>query len=127
MSYEQNTIEAVIGTFDAVARQGPVKGLTDKLQSVTVGTPEAYYMLATYCFDLSRKLEYLTKVAHPFAEHVPPELAHDIIEDNNAINAKNLTWEERAKVAEKIMIQRHRELVEEPDRSLKQSTHQVAR
>lgn len=114
MSYEQNTIEAVIGTLDAVARTGPVKGRTDKLQSVTVGTPEAYYMLATYCFDLSRKLEYLTKVAHPFAEHVPSELAHEIVEDSNAINAENLTWEQRAKIAEKIMIQRHRELVEEP-------------
>lgn len=127
MSYEQNTLEAAIGTLDAAIRQGPIKGLTNKLASVEVGKPEAFYMLAAYCFDLSRKLEYLAKAARPFAEHVPPELEREITADNNAINAKDLTWEERAKVAEKIMIRLHRESLAETARPAKQSAHHVER
>ena len=126
MSYEQSTIEGVLATLYVIPRPPP-KGFTDKLGSVEVGTPEAYYMLATYCFDLTRKLEYLVKVARPFAEHIPPELAHEILEDNDAINAKGLTWEERAKVAEKIMLRLHREAGDGAERSLNEAADRVGR
>ncbi|MGH7498306.1 MAG: hypothetical protein ACREL3_05590 [Gemmatimonadales bacterium] len=126
MSHEERAIAPVLATLYAVPRP-PAKGRTAKLDSVKVGDPEAFYMLATYCFDLSRKLEYLTKVARPFAEHLPPELAHEILEDTEAINAPGLLWQERAIVAEKIMLRLLDEDGDEHDRLLKQSAEQVGR
>jgi hypothetical protein len=109
MSQDQTTVEAVLATLHGIS-QPPPRGLTDKLASVTVGTPEAYYLLATYCFDLTRKLEYLTKVAASFADQIPPALAEQIHADTEAINdSKVQTWQERAEAAEKIMIRLHRE------------------
>ncbi len=126
MSYQQNDVQTVMATLYALS-QGPPRGFTDKLASVEVGKPESYYMLATYCFDLERKLEYLTKVTLRFAEHIPPELAHEILEDNEAINAKGLKWEERAKNAEKIMIRLHRDGGEDAHRVLSESADRVGR
>jgi hypothetical protein len=125
MSYDQATIEGVLATL--IVGQPPPKRRTEKLGSVEVGTHESFYLLATYCFDLSRKLLYLSKVARPFAEHIPPELAHEILEDNDAINAKGLTWEERAKVAEKIMLRLYDELADQYEQILKQAADQVGR
>ena len=93
---------------------------------MTVPSDEAFYLLATYCFDLSRKLEYLTKVARPFAEHMPPELAHEMIEDNDAI-AAGQTWKERAIVAERIMLRLYAETGDEHDRLLLEAANQVKR
>jgi hypothetical protein len=124
MPHDPNDPKAVLGTLYALG-QGPPKGFTDKLGSVKVGTPEAYFMLATFCFDLERKLEYLTKVAGRFVEFMPPELAHDILEDTEAINAKGLKWEERAKIAEKIMIGLHRQTGEGAAQALRESANRV--
>jgi hypothetical protein len=65
-------------------------------------------MVATYCFDLMRRLEYLIKVAQPFAEHVPPELSVRFMLDSNKINAPD-TWKGRAEAAEKVMLELSRE------------------
>ncbi len=123
MSYDQTTIEAVMATLHVVG-QPPIRGVTDKLASVEVGSPEAFYLLATYCFDLTRKLEYFTKIARPFAEQVPPELASEILQDTEDINAGS-TWQQRAIVAQQIMIRLYQETGEEHDRLLLQSANRV--
>jgi hypothetical protein len=108
MSYDPaaTTIEAVLATMHRVP-QPPAKGFTDKF--AVLSTDEAIHMLATYCFDLERKLEYLTKVARPFAEHIPADLAQEIQNDTNEINKDGLNWEQRAKVAHDIMQRLHKE------------------
>jgi hypothetical protein len=126
MSNDQATFEAVLATLYFVPRPPP-KGYTDKMASVTVGTPEAYFMLATYCFDLMRKLNYLVKIARPFAEHIPAELAAEILQHNEAINARDLTWEQRAKVAQDIMLGLYGEGGEEPELLLKKAAERVGR
>lgn len=126
MPYEHIPIEAVLGTLSAGTQPPPTRR-TGKLASVEVGSPESFYLLATYCFDLSRKLEYLSKVARPFASQIPPELAHEILEDTDAINAKGLTWQERAEAAEKIMLRLHHELADDHERALKESADRVGR
>jgi hypothetical protein len=102
----------VFGTFSA-GLQPPPKRSTPKLATVEVGTPDSYYLLATYCFDLSRKLMYLSKVATPFSDSVPAELAQEILSDTDAINAPGLTWRQRAETAETIMLRLHDELNQE--------------
>ena len=82
-------------------------------------------MLATYCFDLMRKLNYLIKVARPFAEHIPADLAAEILKHNEAINASDLSWEQRAKKAQDIMLGLYAEGGDEPERLLKQAAGRV--
>ena len=115
MSVTQSTIEEVLGSFHGITQPPPKKiedkiaFLTQKLATADTGTREAIYLVATYCFDLARKLEYLTKVTRPFAGSIDPELAHDILEDTDAINAPGLSWQERATVAHTIMLRLYQE------------------
>lgn len=102
-SADRASMEAVLGTL-SVLGSGPVKGFTDKLKSVKgPKDPEAFYLVATYCFDLMRRLEYLIKVARPFSDQVPPELAARFASDSDSINAPD-TWQGRAEAAEKVML-----------------------
>jgi hypothetical protein len=103
------SVESVFGALAKIP-QPPPKRFTDKLASVTVGTPEAFYLLATYCFDLSRKLLYLSKIAGPYVANIPPDLAQEIEADTDAINENGLSWEDRAELAEDIMLRLYREV-----------------
>jgi hypothetical protein len=125
MSYDNATTDAVLGTLSA-GTQPPPRGRTGKLDSVEVGSPESFYLLATFCFDLSRKFEYLSKVARPFADQIPPELASEILDDSQAISAA-LTWKDRATIAESIMLRLHDELGDENARVLQRAADQVGR
>lgn len=125
MPNEHPTIEAVLATLSG-GGQPPPRGLTKKLESVEVGSQESFFLLATYCFDLSRKLEYLSKVALPFAEHIPPVIAREILEDTDRINAPGGTWETRARAAEEIMLRLHEEIGEESRQALERAAHQEA-
>ena len=108
MPHENAAVEAVLGTL-SVGTRPPPKGVTKKLESVEVGTPDSFYLLATYCFDLSRKLQYLSKAARPFADRVPPDLEQEIREDTQRIDGLD-PWKERAEEAERIMLRLHEEL-----------------
>jgi hypothetical protein len=126
MHNDHPTIEAVLGTLSG-GGQPPPRGLTKKLEAVQVGSPESFYMLATYCFDLSRKLEYLSKVSLPYAEHIPQEIAQEMLEDTKRISAADVPWEERAKAAEEIMLRLHEEIGAEAKRALERAAYQEAR
>jgi hypothetical protein len=125
MPNEHPTIEAVLGTL-CVAGQPPPRGLTKKLASVKVGSEESFYLLATYCFDLSRKLEYMTKVALSYAEHIPPAIAREMLEDTKRISAADVPWEERAKAAEEIMLRLHEEVGKQSREALERAAYQEA-
>jgi hypothetical protein len=89
-----------------------------KLEAVKIPSDEAYFMLAAFCFDLSRKMNYLFKATREFGLQGDPELAQQFIEDNEAINKTGLTWEQRARAAEAIMLRSVQELGEEHERLL---------
>jgi len=100
---DRGSIEAVLGTL-YVLGQGPVRGFTGKLDSVKGPKDhEAFYLVAAYCFDLMRRLEYLIKVARPFFDRVPPDLSVRFMLDSEKINAPD-TWKGRAEAAEKVML-----------------------
>lgn len=81
------------------------KGLTPKLESVGENADERFYMLATFCFDLSRKLKYICLALEPFWNQADPVLAQRIRDDNNRINPGpgNLSWKDMAHEAEAVM------------------------
>ena len=90
---------------------------------VRPGTDEGFYMLATYCFDLQRKMEYLYKVTRAFALQGDPALARQLLEDERQINGGKLSWKERALRAEARML----ELQEEIGAEHRQLVKRVAR
>ena len=69
----------------ALGTDGHPRGLTPKLESVGTDPDERFYMLATFCFDLSRKLKYITLALQEFYK---PDM---------------ISWEEMARRAEQVM------------------------
>jgi hypothetical protein len=91
------------GAGRAGAPGGPVKP----------GSEEAFYLLATYCFDIQRKLECMYKATRAFARKGDPALARQLLADERRINAPGLTWKQRALRAEARMLELQREIGKE--------------
>jgi hypothetical protein len=83
------------------------KGATPKLESVGEDVNERFYMLAAFCFDLSRKLKYICLTLREFWDDADPEFAKRILQHNEFINPPPpdgpLPWGEMAKRAEEVM------------------------
>jgi hypothetical protein len=116
----QDDVRALKEVLGGIAGAGdrPVRLATPKLASVEAGSLESYYMVATFCFDLQRKLEYVCKAALEYEPQMDSLLARQIIADNAAI-ADEPTWKQRAEMAEKIMLRLYKEIGDEHDRGLR--------
>jgi hypothetical protein len=104
---------------------GGPKGFTSKLGSVEVGSPDSVYMVAAFCFDVMRRLQYMYKLARPYADQIPPNVAQEILADHDAINADGLSWQQRAETAEQIMLRLHNELAGQWEQNLRQAAGQA--
>lgn len=83
-----------------------IKGGTPKLATETVREwkAEDFYMLAAICFDLSRRLYYLTEAMKPFRDYAESGFKQKVKRDNDAIHDEsNDNWEKRARAAEKVL------------------------
>ncbi len=75
-----------------------------KLKTVE-GNPEARdYLIAAYCFDTARKLEYFYKATRRYALEADPELAAEIKRDNEALAKTSGNWKATAETAEGILL-----------------------
>jgi hypothetical protein len=81
-----------------------------KLASVGTDPDERFFMLAAYCFDLSRKLKYISLALKDFFPDADPKLARMILEDNEYIDPGNISWEMSARRAEEVMQRLYDEL-----------------
>ncbi len=81
------------------------KGATPKLASVGQDVDERFFMLATFCFDLSRKLKYICLALREHWGDADPEFARRVLQDNELINPgpPRLSWEEMAQRSEEVM------------------------
>jgi hypothetical protein len=83
------------------------RGLTPKLGSVGDDPDERFYMLATFCFDLSRKMKYISLALQEFYEDAPPEFALKIRRHEQYINPRPedrfISWKEMAERSEEVM------------------------
>jgi len=81
------------------------KGATPKLASVGQDVDQRFFMLATFCFDLSRKLKYICLTLKEHWGDADPEFAKRVLQDNELINPGpgSLSWEEMAQRAEDVM------------------------
>ena len=98
------TLQQQLGTI-ALGTDGHPRGLTPKLDSVGTDADERFFMLATFCFDLSRKLKYITLALQDYYREAPPEFARMIRDHDRYINPKPdpIPWEEMARRAEQVM------------------------
>ena len=112
----QSMLGAIGGCLDR-----PVRSRSPKLNSVQPASEEAFYMLATFCFDLQRKLEYVTKATLKFEAQMDRELAQRIISENDTINAEGLTWRQRAELAETATRKLHEEIGDQHEKGLRQA------
>jgi hypothetical protein len=94
----------------ALATNNHPKGASSKLDSVGTDPDERFYMLATFCFDLSRKLKYISLALKPYWDKADPELAKRILDDNEFINpedpedlSRRLPWKDMAHRSEDVM------------------------
>ena len=115
-------LETALGTM-ALAADSVQHAKSAKLASVEAGSVDGFYMLAAFCFDAARKMEYFYKAARRFAEQGDPMLAQEIRNDNDAVKAAGGTkgyWKPTAEALEKIVLRLYNEIGEEHDRVLRQ-------
>jgi hypothetical protein len=83
------------------------RGLTPKLGSVGDDPDERFYMLAAYCFDLSRKMKYISLALQEYYGDAPPEFARKIRDHERYVNprpeANFISWREMAERSEEVM------------------------
>lgn len=87
---------------------------------VRPNTQEGYFLLATYVFDLERKMEYFYRATRGFAPKGDPATARELLADEDSINGDGLTWKERAKRAEARMLELQRQIGPEHLRVLRE-------
>ncbi len=117
MPHECKECETALANI-AIISERSTTGKSPKLDAVDIRSDEGFFMLAAFCFDLSRKMNYLFKATQEFGPQGDPELAQQFIEDNDAINRSGLSWEQRARAAEAIMRRSVEELAEQHQRLL---------
>jgi hypothetical protein len=117
MPHDCKGCETALGNLAIISEKSTTR-TSRKLDAVKPRSDDAFFMLAAFCFDLSRKMNYFFRATREFGLEADPDLARLVLEDNEAINANGLTWEERARAAEAIMIRSVYELGEEHERLL---------
>jgi hypothetical protein len=103
--------EAALGAIALGSNNHP-KGMTPKLDSVGTDPDERFYMLATFCFDLCRKLKYISLALEPYWEKADPCIARRVLDDNEFINPGpgKLPWKDMAYRSEDAMKNLWKEL-----------------
>ena len=103
----------------ALATNNHPRGRTPKLDSVGDDPDERFFMLATFCFDLSRKLKYISYALQDYypilsSEEADEDFKAKVLADECYINPKPtpIPWEAMAIRAEEVMKRLHGELVE---------------
>jgi acyl-CoA reductase-like NAD-dependent aldehyde dehydrogenase len=91
---------------------------TPKLASVGNDPEQRFYLLATYCFDAARKLEYVYKATRRYALEADPALAAEIKQDNEALSAARKDWKQSAETAERILLRLLEETAEDHEKIL---------
>jgi hypothetical protein len=113
---EIQEIRSALGAL-CVLSEGSVHKLRPKLEGVDPNTPEAFYMLAAFCFDLSRKLDYIFLAMRRFAEETHPAFARRVLSDNGEAYG-DPDWEATARRTEEVFLRVLREIHEEHERLL---------
>jgi hypothetical protein len=114
---EVQKIRSALGAL-CVTPNGSHHTVRPKLETVDPNTPEAFYMLAAFCLDLSRKLDYIFLVMRGFAEETDSAFARRLLNDNQEVYSSRDSWETAARDTERVFLRLLREIHEEHRRLL---------
>lgn len=111
------SVERALGSICLIADSIPRK--TAPKLTMEPGSKEGFYMLAAYCFNLARKMEYVFKATREFGREADPALARDIKRIGDAIYGDpKSSWQEIAKKEEGALLDVFKEIEAEHERLL---------
>jgi hypothetical protein len=74
-----------------------------KLRGIKPVSDEAFYLLAAYCFNLSRKLEYFFLATKEFAPQADREVVERLARDREELSRAGSDWQAIAEKEEELM------------------------
>lgn len=121
MSGDTTRIEKALGNLALMADQS-VKQQSPKLSLPQInGLDDVTAMLATYAFDLARRMEYLYLATAEFGPKGSPKLARRLRKERALLNegtVKTVSWQKRARRAQSLLLKAHAEVGAAHDRLL---------
>jgi hypothetical protein len=121
MNGDTTRIEMALGNLALMADQS-VKQQSPKLSLPQIRElNEVTAMLATYVFDLARRMEYLYLITAEFGPKGSPKLARRLRRERALLNegtVKTVSWQKRARRAQKLLLEAHAEVGAAHDRLL---------
>jgi hypothetical protein len=121
MNGDTTRIEKALGNLALMADQS-VKQHSPKLSLPQIkGLDEVTAMLATYAFDLARRMEYLYLATAEFGPKGSPKLARRLKKEHARLNqgtVKSVSWQKRARRAQRLLLKVHAEVGAAHDRLL---------
>ena len=96
------SVNSALGAMGIVVDQIP-KMSSNKLEGIDPGSPESFYLLAAYCFNLSRKLEYFFLAAREFAPEADYKVIQRLKRDRDELAETASDWRSIAVKEEALM------------------------
>lgn len=93
---------SALGAMAIIVDQIP-KMSSNKLKGIKPGTEEAFYLLAAYCFNLSRKLEYFFLAAREFGIDADRAVVQRLKRDRDELARAGSEWRAIAEKEEELM------------------------
>jgi len=108
------SVNSALGAFSIIVDQIP-KMSSNKLEGIKPGSDEAFYLLAAYCFNLSRKLEYFFLAAREFAPEANRAVVQRLKRDRDRLAGAGTDWRTIAVTEEELMRQLYVEIEKDYD------------
>ena len=97
-----------LGTIGLIAND-ILKRNSPKIQDYAANTEDHLWMVTAYVFDLARRMELIFQANEKFLKGKVPSadraLARKISAQNEQLQADGMSWEERARLAEQLMLE----------------------
>lgn len=96
------SVNSALGAMAIIVDQIP-KMSSNKLKGIKPGSDEAFYLLAAYCFNLSRKLEYFFLAAREYAPEAERAVIQGLRRDREELSKVGSEWKAIAEKEEELM------------------------
>jgi hypothetical protein len=96
------SVNSALGAMAVVVDRIPTM-TKNKLLGIKPGSDEAFYLLAAYCFNLSRKLEYFFLAAKEFGLDADRAVVQRLQRDRDELARAGSEWREIAEKEEELM------------------------
>lgn len=96
------SVNSALATMGIIVDQIP-RMSSDKLKGIKPGSDEAFYLLAAYCFNLSRKLEYFFLATREFGSEADRAVVQRLKRDRDELARAGTEWRAIAEKEEELM------------------------